>query len=290
MEIDPSLQTHLKNAPRYPMYPSIETRLKGDDYGVIVKPEEFLLPGDENEPAAAKMDLDDEAAQRRREQDAEDMALANKCVVRRVKLDVQCCVRYVDFEGRSDGASMTTILSQVAARQMVLVHGSETCMNVLLEQIKEKPKEFGRALVPELKECINATSDINIFQVKLKDSLVYGVDFKKVMHNDTEYELGWFDGQIHFRSEEHDLPVLDTMPRDKIKPHRPVYVGEVVLPTMRKALAAKGIRAEFVGGVLVCDDIIAVKKGPEGQVTLEGPLCESYFKVRSILYGQYAVI
>ena len=50
------------------------------------------------------------------------------------------------------------------------------------------------------------------------------------------------------------------------------------------------MQTEFVGGVLVCEDKIAIRKGIDGRVALEGPLCKQYYQVRDILYNQYAVV
>ena len=52
------------------------------------------------------------------------------------------------------------------------------------------------------------------------------------------------------------------------------------------------IQAEFVGGVLVCDDgesQVAVRKTGES-ISLEGGVSEQYYRVRELLYQQFAVI
>ena len=51
-------------------------------------------------------------------------------------------------------------------------------------------------------------------------------------------------------------------------------------------------QAEFVGGVLVCDDgtsQVAIRKTGEA-ITLEGSVSEQYFRIRELLYQQFAVI
>jgi len=37
------------------------------------------------------------------------------------KVEVKCTIKYIDFEGRSDGRSIKTILAHVAPRKMVPV-------------------------------------------------------------------------------------------------------------------------------------------------------------------------
>jgi len=51
-----------------------------------------------------------------------------------------------------------------------------------------------------------------------------------------------------------------------------------------------GLKAEFVGGVLNCEDTVAIKRNEAGKITLEGALSDTYYKVRRILYDQYAIL
>ncbi len=45
-----------------------------------------------------------------------------------------------------------------------------------------------------------------------------------------------------------------------------------------------------INGVLVCDGHVAVRKDSSGAMTLEGPVSEVYYRVRSILYKQFAIV
>lgn len=66
--------------------------------------------------------------------------------------------------------------------------------------------------------------------------------------------------------------------------------GDVRLSEVRKALSEAGISAEWHGGMLVCSGVVTIKIGPEdGQVVLEGTVCDDYFKVRDVVYAQYHV-
>ena len=64
--------------------------------------------------------------------------------------------------------------------------------------------------------------------------------------------------------------------------------GDVKLSALRKALGESGISADFHSGMLVCQERVLVKpSGTTGQLVLEGPVCEIYYKIREILYAQY---
>jgi hypothetical protein len=41
---------------------------------------------------------------------------------------------------------------------------------------------------------------------------------------------------------------------------------------------------------MVCDGQVAVRKDAAGAVTIEGPLSETYYRVRKVLYEQFAIV
>ena len=68
-----------------------------------------------------------------------------------------------------------------------------------------------------------------------------------------------------------------------------LFAGNVRLSRLKQALADAGIAAQWQAGTLVCGKVI-VKASPEdGEVHLEGPLVDDFFRVREIVHAQYHV-
>ncbi|MGH0154519.1 UNVERIFIED_CONTAM: hypothetical protein FKN15_029847 [Acipenser sinensis] len=92
-------------------------------------------------------------------------------------------------------------------------------------------------------------------------------------------------------SEECDIiPTLEPLPANEIPGHQAVFINEPRLSDFKQVLLREGIQAEFVGGVLVCNNMVAVRRTEAGRIGLEGCLCEDYYKIRGLLYEQYAVV
>lgn len=127
--------------------------------------------------------------------------------------------------------------------------------------------------------------------------------------------------------------------------HQSVFINEPRLSDFKQVLLREGIQAEFVGGVLVCNNMVAVRRvrlvfllchffqhshahlepafvltsctisyiackvhynfktllpslslcdsltqTEAGRIGLEGCICEDYFRIRELLYQQYAVV
>jgi hypothetical protein len=42
--------------------------------------------------------------------------------------------------------------------------------------------------------------------------------------------------------------------------------------------------------MLVCGDCVAIRKDESGAVLIEGPVSETYYAVRALLYQQFAIV
>ena len=78
--------------------------------------------------------------------------------------------------------------------------------------------------------------------------------------------------------------------RCQLSGHKPIFVNEPKLSDFKLHLLKAGFTAEFSGGVLIVNNTIAVKRNAAGKVTMEGMVSTDYYRVRELLYGQYAII
>eukprot|EP00112_Aurelia_sp_Birch-Aquarium-sp1_P022238 Seg62.8 transcript_id=Seg62.8/GoldUCD/mRNA.D3Y31 product="Cleavage and polyadenylation specificity factor subunit 2" protein_id=Seg62.8/GoldUCD/D3Y31 len=292
-----------KQAKAFPMFPFKEERLKWDDYGEIIRPEDYLLldmTAMEEEPAVTTDEIKEEP-----EDVFKDLSkIPTKCVVTNQRIEIKCQITYIDFEGRSDGESVKRILSLVKPRQLILIHGTEKATQHLMEHCKKNlGMNSDNIFTPYIGETIDATRESHIYQVKLKDSLVSSLSFAQTR----EAELAWVDGRLvlersrlNYKDEdkmETDqdyrrdvVPILEQLPPEEVPGHRSVFVDEPRLSDFKQILTKAGIQAEFAGGVLVCNNIVAVRRSEAGKIGLSGALCEDYYVIRDLLYQQYAIV
>ncbi|KAK9147507.1 hypothetical protein Scep_006264 [Stephania cephalantha] len=205
------------------------------------------------------------------------------------KVQVKCSLVYMDFEGRSDGRSIKSILAHVAPLKLVLVHGSaeatehlkQHCLKLVCSQV----------YAPQIGETIDVTSDLCAYKVQLSEGLMSNVLFKKL----GDYEIAWVDAEVgKTESGMLSLLPLSTQP----PPHKSVLVGDLKLADFKQFLASKGIQVEFAGGALRCGEYVTLRKIGDAtqkgtgsqQVVIEGPLSEEYYKIRDYLYSQFYLL
>uniref|UniRef100_A0A9J7YP74 Cleavage and polyadenylation specificity factor subunit 2 n=1 Tax=Cyprinus carpio carpio TaxID=630221 RepID=A0A9J7YP74_CYPCA len=326
----------------YPMFPTHEERIKWDEYGEIIRPEEFLVPElQATEEEKSKLESGLTNGEEPMEQDLSDVP--TKCISTTQALDIRARVMYIDYEGRSDGDSIKKIINQMKPRQLIIVHGPPEASQDLAESCKAFSGKDIKVYTPKLQETVDATSETHIYQVRLKDSLVSSLQFCKA--KDTE--LAWIDGVLDMRvekvdtgviaemgdakeetedgepamdvtpdlttepsaaanqraiktlfgedereiSEESDvIPTLEPLPAQEVPGHQSVFINEPRLSDFKQVLLREGIQAEFVGGVLVCNNLVAVRRTEAGRICLEGCHCDDYYRIRELLYQQYAVV
>merc|ERR1712209_265377 len=86
------------NKSRYPMYPCHKESLKYDDYGEIIRPEDFM---DTSEPVN-NLDSHMLHPQEEEEEEVQDKEeVPTKCVASTQNFAVKCGVQFIDFEGRT---------------------------------------------------------------------------------------------------------------------------------------------------------------------------------------------
>lgn len=329
----------------YPMFPYVEERIKWDEYGEIVKPEDFNFADPAatvDEPTAMDTDAVEVKAIAGKGSSAaggggggalgergNQEPAPTKCISWKQHFEVRASVLYIDFEGRSDGESIKKLLEKIRPRQLVLVHGTKESIDFLADFCRSNGIVQGKISTPQLYEVVNATTDSHIYQVKLKDSLVSRLKLMKAK----EVEVAWIDAQVRLsdvkidagavyepedgevtedaekkrltrqpresavaKTERGDfsdiVPTLELPPGGQVTVpgHVAIFVNEPKLSNFKQVLVKHGFHPEFALGVLVVNDVVAIRRNESGRIELEGCLCPEYYRVRELLYDQYAIL
>ncbi|CAH1111258.1 unnamed protein product [Psylliodes chrysocephalus] len=283
----------------YPMYPFHEEKIKCDEYGEIVKPEDYKLAEVIPEGEDNKENI---VIKKEEEEITEITEQPTKCIVLQRTVQVNCQVQYIDFEGRSDGESLMKILTQLKPRRVIVVRGTEENTAVIEKHCLENMQ--GRVFTPSRGEIVDATSETHIYQVRLTDALVSQLSFQKAK----EAEVAWLSAHIMLRESQADARrinvddeemevvdeetrILTLEPLPEGSPHDPVFINELKLAEFKQVLGRNSINSEFSGGTLwCCNGTIAVRKVENGKMMLEGCISEEYYKVKELLYEQYAIL
>ena len=108
--------------------------------------------------------------------------------------------------------------------------------------------------------------------------------------------IDYFGGRLQEEDEEmdvelspDDIPTLEPMPMDE-EEHETIFINDTKLTELKQNLQRNDIQAEFIGGNLVCNGCIAIKRSQNGQVQIEGALSEDYFLIRTLVYQHYAIV
>lgn len=340
-----------KNAKKsYPMFPLVEKKIKWDEYGEAINPDDFSTFD------TTKMFLDDKENYNEEMIDGEnngnnkdDIALATKestptkCLINIEEISVAARVEFIDFEGRSDGESLKKIIKLIRPRRLVLIRGVEEKANVFASYCQSNDCIIsGKIFAPRLLELVDATTERHIYQVKLKDALVSSLKFSNYKDG---AQLAWVEGIIDMniaesilpqdeessstvnRSNEQNnneinnndidkqpmeqmdpndddndndinnnnnnrqiIPILKQLPALSIPNHQTIFVNELKLSDFKQVLMKNGIKAEFSGGVLLCNGQVEVKRTESGKIHLEGTVSDEYFTIRKLLFQQYAIL
>lgn len=274
-----------------PMFPFFETSAAWSDFGEVINPDDYMIKEENMELTSLQGGGDING---KLDEGSAGLMLdttPSKVVSTESTVQVKCSLVYMDFEGRSDGRSIKSILAHVAPLKLVLVHGSAEATEHLKQHCSKHV--CPHVYAPQIGETIDVTSDLCAYKVQLSEKLMSNVLFKKL----GDYEIAWVDAEVG----QTEGGMLSLLPLSNEAPaHKSVLVGDIKMADFKQFLASKGIQAEFSGGALRCGEFVTLRKvgdptqkgGVAGsqQIVIEGPLSEEYYKIRDYLYSQFYLL
>ncbi|KAK9292750.1 hypothetical protein L1049_020730 [Liquidambar formosana] len=274
-----------------PMFPFYENSSEWDDFGEVINPDDYIIKDEDMDQASMQVggDMDGKL-----DEGSSSLILdtkPSKIVSSELTVQVKCSLTYMDFEGRSDGRSIKSILAHVAPLKLVLVHGSAEATEHLKQHCLKHV--CPHVYAPQIEETIDVTSDLCAYKVQLSEKLMSNVLFKKL----GDHEIAWVDAEVG-KTESDMLSLLPLS--TPAPPHRSVLLGDLKMADFKQFLASKGIQVEFAGGALRCGEYVTLRKvgdasqkgGGTGtqQIVIEGPLSEEYYTIREYLYSQFYLL
>uniref|UniRef100_A0A1B0GEA0 Cleavage and polyadenylation specificity factor subunit 2 n=1 Tax=Glossina morsitans morsitans TaxID=37546 RepID=A0A1B0GEA0_GLOMM len=293
------------------MFPFQEEKIKCDEYGEVINLDDYRIADmnyeasleEHNKENIKKEEMKGEKS--KTEDEIQLLEKPTKCCNQRKTIEVNCQIQRIDFEGRSDGESMLKILSQLRPRRVIVVHGSEDATQVVAKHCQQNIG--ARIFTPHKGEIIDVTTETHIYQVRLTEGLVTQLQFQKSKNA----EIAWVDARIGMRKQAIESPnnenngdndvteaaeeektfTLESLEADEIPVHNAVLINELKLSDFKQVLMRHNINSEFSGGVLwCCNGTLALRRIDTGKVTMEGCLSEEYYRIRELLYEQYAFV
>ncbi|XP_028162051.1 probable cleavage and polyadenylation specificity factor subunit 2 [Ostrinia furnacalis] len=230
----------------------------------------------------------------KQEPEEEVTEVPSKCVSVVRTVSVKASVQYIELEGRCDGESLLRLVAHAKPRAIVGLRANETALMTLSKHCQNEGIE--KIFTPNRGDIIDATTESHIYQVKLTDSLMSDIVWRKA----GDAELAWLSATVAARphQRETDATTEDTSSDVvmSLEPcagaaHAASFVNSVRLSELRAAVAKLGLSAEFSQGALeCCNGTLAIRRLENGRVALEGVLSEEYYKVRELLYDQFAIV
>lgn len=361
------------------VFPYQQKRRKADDFGDLIRPEEFARADEEDAVAGEalrgdgvkkenavgqKRRWDDlvnnpdtvksSHAQRRRRADGEGLGDVDaaesdnepeedldkvdgpsKIIIGHETIEFRCRIAFVDFSGLHDRRTIQNIIPLVRPRKLIFIGGEEAettelaeiCRNTLNAGTEVATDVF----TPVIGMVIDASVDTNAWTVKLSRNMVRNLHWQNVsgiavvaitgrlaaasLRDPPKEEEGSAKKKarldapavpVSSQLDSDTTPVLDVVPANMATAVRsvaqPFHVGDLRLADLRKLMKSNGMEAEFrgVGGTLVVNGTVAVRKTATGQIEVDGGAygnvdardndAATFFKVKRQIYDGLAVV
>lgn len=296
-------------AATYAVFPSVERRVKFDDYGEALSPHDFAhltIRGDDHVTSVqgGSGDLSVEgkgSLQKANEDEDDEKAPPFKWAVEEVECLIAARLVYVDFEGRSDGRSVRTVMARIAPRKLVIVGGSSTANTFMANVCRASEDVTSDVVVAPSRQTTCVSVHGAVATVKIDAGLLARLSVRTY----GAYELAFVCGTVETAAAEAAADAVlrpstteETTPAVLAATSRtPLLVGNSRLSAVRRRLveeaaAGGGFSVDLHGGQLACGSVVLRKAagGDAGSFVLEGPLGAEFFAVRDAFYSQLAAL
>jgi len=210
-----SVQNFFKSSKKNPtMFPYFEDKIKFDEYGEIIRPEDYVIAESEDQEMA---DYSDKPKKETNEEMEELPECPTKCITTTTTLAVNASILYIDFEGRSDGKSILKLIESMKPKRTIVVRGSPDSCQAMYDfclstgRSTDGSTSDNKAFIARKGETIDATIESHIYQVRLKDSLFSSLKFGKTK----DAEVAWIDAKLTYQAE--DLRDLDDKENNQLR-------------------------------------------------------------------------
>ena len=233
------------------------------------------------------------------------------------KLEVLAEISYVPLEGRMDARAARQSVRALQPRQVIVLGGPAADMpnETLVDEVTSLA-EAAKSYATDKKEVLTpsdgSTAELDVghpaYGVRLINT-PYRTREEKETSETAPEPVEPFETKLGVCT----VSLVDCVatgqkvaadgstvlaPRQRSADDAPsVYLseGEVLLTDLRAELIAEGMKAEYstrsgYSQLVVNGKVVVKKEKDSGRIAVEGPLCEDFYTVRSIVCGQYVTL
>jgi cleavage and polyadenylation specificity factor subunit 2 len=181
----------------FAIFPYKEEKYICDDYGEIINPDDYMIvetkpsiltdlsamnfgDSDERQPLTELFDLTNTNPSNMmmttilpsqhpliQQVQHQPSTIPFKTLREKRELKINAKVLYVDFEARSDRESIEKLLNQIKPKNLILIHGTQDCIEQLEKYCTTRQIVQGRIFAPHIGEIVDATTERNLYQVRI---------------------------------------------------------------------------------------------------------------------------
>lgn len=303
------------------MFPYIPKRVRRDQYGEIIKIEDFIRAEERDDirmedrlndmTDKGSANTSDNIGKKRKwtQENAEEertVVVPSKTIIEHRPVNVSCEITYIEYEGLADARSFQMIIPQLQPRKLIFISGTLEQADGLAAEMRNVGVQD--IYVPASGKPLNASMDANAYVATLSWDLAKQLQWQSIVAG--EYTIAQLRSKIVF-SEDALLPAREDQSEamevevqqqpesreitlsalssrqeqvEAAAQIKPAFVGDIRLAELRRKLISEGYRAEFRGeGVLLCEREVAIRKLENDKVVIEGGVTKVFYEIRRIV-------
>ena len=201
-----------------------------------------------------------------------------KIIAEEKKFNFSATALTFNFEARSSSFQIKGFLQKCPPAHIIIIGGPPDATADLQKVIKDYLVK-AKIWTPNIGEPVFPSLDQSSMKIGLSRALSNRLDFKKVDENS---EVAYLSAVL---ANDDTAGLVSARPVETETAHHANFVGDIDIPTLRERLSENGIKVKLAGKLVCGPYRVEIRQVSENRLSVDGPMCADFIKIRSIIQG-----
>ncbi|OHT01772.1 hypothetical protein TRFO_31289 [Tritrichomonas foetus] len=206
----------------------------------------------------------------------------SKLVENKIVFHFVATSRFYSFDARTNFFTLQQFLKKASPSHVIIIGSTLEQTMKLHDVIKDNINTI--VSTPSVGETVYLTHDQSSMKIGLSRALYSRLDFKKY---DEHNEVAYIDAIL---ATDDISGLVSAKPVEVSQPHHANFVGKIDMPNLRQRLNDAGIKHTGKGKLVCGPRKVEVRQVSENALSVEGPMCADFIKIRNIIQDMLPMI
>ena len=206
----------------------------------------------------------------------------SKLINKEIVFPFKATSRFYSFDARNSFTTLLQTLKKALPSHVIIIGSTLESTMKLHDVIKDNI--ITNVSTPSVGDNVHLTQDQSSMKIGLSRALYTRLDFKKY---DDHNEVAYIDATL---AKDDISGLISAKPVEVSQSHRAHFIGKIDLAELQNRIEKAGIRIKLKNGIYCGINKVLVRQVNESTLSIEGPMCADFIRIRNIIQDMLPMI